>query len=92
MGSDQFTRAEIEAGRNLFASNWQFVAAAGSPASLPVMKGAELEGYAYLGAGVLALACPTASQAGSVRNVNGSNTYEGSDVPEEVTIGSTHPG
>ena len=42
MGSDQFTRAEIEAGRNLFASNWQFVAAAGSPASLPVMKGVEI--------------------------------------------------
>ena len=42
MGSDQLTRAEIEAGRNLFASNWQFVAAAGSPASLPVMKGVEI--------------------------------------------------
>ena len=39
MGSDQFTRAEIESGRNLFASNWQFVAAAGSHASLPVMNG-----------------------------------------------------
>jgi len=42
MGSDQFTRAEIEAVRNLFASNLQFVAAAGSPASLPVMKGVEI--------------------------------------------------
>ena len=42
-------------------------------------------------AGVLALACPTAAQAGSVRNVNGSNTYEGSDVPEEVTISTNGP-
>lgn len=42
MGSDQFTRAEIEAGRKLFAGDWQFVAAAGSPASLPVMKGVEI--------------------------------------------------
>ena len=42
MGSDQFTRAEIEAGRKLFAGDWQFVAAAGSLASLPVMKGVEI--------------------------------------------------
>ena len=42
MGSDQFTRLEIEAGRTLFASDWQFVAAAGSPASLPPMKGVEI--------------------------------------------------
>jgi len=42
MGSDQFTRAEIEAGRKLFAGDWQFVAAAGSPASLPVMRGVEI--------------------------------------------------
>ena len=42
MGSDQFTRAEIETGRKLFAGDWQFVAAAGSPASLPVMKGVEI--------------------------------------------------
>ena len=42
MGSDQFTRAEMEAGRKLFAGDWQFVAAAGSPASLPVMKGVEI--------------------------------------------------
>ena len=42
MGSDQFTRAEIETGRKLFAGDWQFVAAAGSPASLPPMKGVEI--------------------------------------------------
>jgi len=30
------------AGRKLFAGDWQFVAAAGSPASLPVMKGVEI--------------------------------------------------
>src|SRR5262249_9859147 len=37
-----FTRAEIEAGRRLFASEWHFVAAAGSPASLPPMRGVEI--------------------------------------------------
>jgi GTP-binding protein len=42
MGSDQFTRAEIETGRKLFVGDWQFVAAAGSPASLPPMKGVEI--------------------------------------------------
>ena len=38
----QFTRAEIETGRRLFAGEWQFVAAAGSPASLPPMRGVEI--------------------------------------------------
>jgi GTP-binding protein len=42
MGSDQFTRAEIETGRKLFAGDWQFVAAAGSPVSLPPMRGVEI--------------------------------------------------
>ena len=39
---DDFTRDEIEAGRRLFAGDWQFVAAAGSAASLPPMRGAEI--------------------------------------------------
>ena len=42
MTSTQFTRAEIEAGRRLFAGEWQFVAAAGTPASLPPMRGIEI--------------------------------------------------
>ena len=42
MTSTQFTRAETEAGRRLFAGEWQFVAAAGSPASLPPMRGIEI--------------------------------------------------
>ena len=42
MGSDQFTRLEIETGRKLFAGDWQFVAAAGSPASQPPKKGVEI--------------------------------------------------
>jgi GTP-binding protein len=42
MNATEFTRAEIETGRKLFAGDWQFVAAAGSPASLPVMKGIEI--------------------------------------------------
>ena len=37
-----FTRGEIEAGRRLFAADWQFVAAAGSEASLPKMRGIEI--------------------------------------------------
>jgi GTP-binding protein len=37
-----FTRAEIEAGRRLFAGEWRFVAAAGAPASLPPMRGIEM--------------------------------------------------
>ena len=36
------TRAEIEAGRRLFAGDWQFRAAAGSVASLPPMRGIEI--------------------------------------------------
>jgi GTP-binding protein len=43
MGSiGNFTRAEIEAGRRLFAGEWQFVAAAGTAASLPAMRGVEI--------------------------------------------------
>jgi len=37
-----FTRAEIEAGRRLFAGEWRFVGAAGAPASLPPMHGVEV--------------------------------------------------
>jgi GTP-binding protein len=39
---DDFTRDEIEAGRRLFAGEWRFVAAAGSPGSLPPMRGVEI--------------------------------------------------
>jgi GTP-binding protein len=42
MTSTRFTRAEIEAGRRLFAGEWRFVAAAGTPASLPPMRGVEI--------------------------------------------------
>ncbi|HTQ84530.1 MAG TPA: YihA family ribosome biogenesis GTP-binding protein, partial [Pseudolabrys sp.] len=37
-----FTRSEIDAGRRLFAGDWQFVAAAGSEASLPKPRGTEI--------------------------------------------------
>ncbi len=37
-----FTRAEIEAGRRLFAAEWDFVSAASSPQSLPRMQGVEI--------------------------------------------------
>jgi len=37
-----FTRSEIDAGRELFAGDWQFVAAAGSAVSLPPMRGVEI--------------------------------------------------
>src|SRR5712691_11599033 len=37
-----FTRAEMEAGRKLFAGDWQFAAAAGSAAALPRMRGVEI--------------------------------------------------
>jgi GTP-binding protein len=42
MGTGDFTRAEIEAGRLLFAGEWRFVAAAATPASLPPMRGTEI--------------------------------------------------
>jgi GTP-binding protein len=42
MGTGDFTRAEIESGRRLFAGDWQFVAAAGTSASLPPMRGIEI--------------------------------------------------
>ncbi len=42
MNSTEFTRAEIETGRKLFAGDWQFVGAAASPASLPPMKDVEI--------------------------------------------------
>ncbi|HZP69861.1 MAG TPA: ribosome biogenesis GTP-binding protein YihA/YsxC [Pseudolabrys sp.] len=38
----EFTRAELEAGRRLFAGEWRFTAAAGTPASLPAMRGVEI--------------------------------------------------
>jgi GTP-binding protein len=37
-----FTRDELEAGRRLFAGDWQFDAAASSPVSLPPMRGVEI--------------------------------------------------
>src|SRR5947209_16409512 len=37
-----FKRAEIEAGRQLFAAEWRFAGAAGSMASLPPMRGIEV--------------------------------------------------
>lgn len=42
MSAAEFTRAEIEAGRRLFAGEWRFVAAADAPASLPPMRGIEI--------------------------------------------------
>jgi GTP-binding protein len=42
MTTAPFTRAEIEAGRKLFAGDWQFVSAAGSLISLPPMRGVEI--------------------------------------------------
>jgi GTP-binding protein len=42
MNAGDFTRAEIEAGRHLFAGEWRFVAATGTPASLPPMRGIEI--------------------------------------------------
>ncbi|MFY9688261.1 MAG: ribosome biogenesis GTP-binding protein YihA/YsxC [Pseudolabrys sp.] len=42
MNSTEFTRAEIETGRKLFAGDWRFVGAAASPASLPPMKDVEI--------------------------------------------------
>jgi GTP-binding protein len=39
---DTFSRDELEAGRRLFAGDWQFTAAAGSPVSLPPMRGPEI--------------------------------------------------
>jgi GTP-binding protein len=42
MTTAPFTRAEIEAGRKLFAGDWQFTWAAGSLTSLPPMRGVEI--------------------------------------------------
>jgi GTP-binding protein len=42
MATNSFTRTEIETGRKLFAGDWQFIAAAASPVSLPPMKGVEI--------------------------------------------------
>jgi GTP-binding protein len=42
MGTGDFTREEIEAGRRLFTGDWHFVAAAGSDVSLPPMRGTEI--------------------------------------------------
>jgi GTP-binding protein len=40
--ASHFTRAEIEAGRKLFAGDWQFATAANSLAALPPMRGIEI--------------------------------------------------
>ena len=42
VSATQFTRDELEAGRKLFAGDWQFIAAAGSAVSLPPMRGTEI--------------------------------------------------
>ena len=40
--ASEFSSAEIEAGRRLFAQEWRFASAAGSMASLPKMRGIEV--------------------------------------------------
>jgi GTP-binding protein len=42
MNATEFTRQEIDTGRRLFAGEWRFVAAAGTPAWLPPMRGVEI--------------------------------------------------
>jgi GTP-binding protein len=42
MPASSLTRADIDAGRKLFAGNWQFLWAAGSFAALPPMRGVEI--------------------------------------------------
>ncbi len=42
MSKTDYTRDEIETGRKLFTGDWQFVAAASSPESLPKMRGTEI--------------------------------------------------
>jgi GTP-binding protein len=42
MSTAAFTSGQIEAGRRLFKSDWQFLSAAGSFASLPPMRGLEI--------------------------------------------------
>ena len=42
MAAPAFSTGEIGAGRKLFAPEWRFVSAAGSPASLPAMRGDEI--------------------------------------------------
>jgi GTP-binding protein len=42
MSVTDFTRAEIEAGRKLFAGEWRFACAAGSTDTLPSMRGLEI--------------------------------------------------
>ena len=42
LASPIFSRADIEAGRKLFAADWQFAAAAGSAEALPPMRGIEV--------------------------------------------------
>jgi GTP-binding protein len=42
MPSHDFTAAEIEAGRKMFAGDWQFIAAAGTIERLPAMRGMEI--------------------------------------------------
>ena len=42
VSASTFTRGEIEAGRKLFAGDWQFAWAAGSAATLPPMRGIEI--------------------------------------------------
>jgi len=41
-GMGEFSDAEIESGRRLFAGEWNFVSAAGSLASMPPMAGSEI--------------------------------------------------
>ncbi len=42
MAPAPFAETDIEAGRKLFAGDWQFVSAAGSLGSLPTMRGVEI--------------------------------------------------
>jgi GTP-binding protein len=65
-----FTTSEIGAGRKLFASEWRFVQAAGSAASLPAMKGNEIAFAGRSNVGKSSLINALTNQKGLARTSN----------------------
>lgn len=80
MNATEFTRQEIETGRRLFAGEWRFVAAAGTPASLPPMRGVEIAFAGRSNVGKSSLISALTGRKNLARTSNTPGSHAGADL------------